>query len=184
VEIGERLRIVERTELRHETLEEIGDPVGLGNEAVEILPPVAGALRPLLLDEPPLGPRNRIRRRHIIKGEVAGALEMSRPLEARAALAIDQPGSGVGKDAVGIIRRRETLCLEKERPARAEAARDIVEAGRNADQFGLRRAFEVRAPKPQRPLKRTILVEDNARRHECRPGQVIGEAVRLAAVLG
>src|SRR3546814_14503797 len=57
-------------------------------------------------------------------------------VEGGAAFLVDQPGGRIGEARVGIAERLDPLGLEKERPAGAEAAQDIVRPRARADQLG------------------------------------------------
>ena len=69
-------------------------------------------------------------------------------------------------------------------PSRPQPAQGIVEPRCRADEFGRRGAVEVRTTESCRPLKRAVLVEHDPRRDQRRPGQKIGEALRLLAIFG
>ena len=57
------------------------------------------------------------------------ALEMlARGFEPGAALLVNQPGGGIGKDAPGIADRLAPFCLEEQGPSATEALEDIVGA--------------------------------------------------------
>ena len=76
----------------------------------------------------------------------------------------------------------EPIGLEEERPARTEAAQNIVEPGAGADQLGFRGALKVRSSKPEGPLDAAILVEHDAGCNERRPGQMIGEPIDMTPI--
>jgi hypothetical protein len=78
----------------------------------------------------------------------------------------------------------EPARLDKDRPARPQPAQGIVEPCCRADELGRRGAVEVGATEPRRTLKRTILVEHDPRRDQRRPGEKIGETLRLFAIFG
>ena len=59
------------------------------------------------------------------------------------AFLIDEPGRRVRKRAVRILMHGCALGLKEERPARAEPAQHIVDAGIDRDEFFVRRAFKV-----------------------------------------
>jgi hypothetical protein len=67
-----------------------------------------------------------------------------------------------------------TLGLYKNCPTGFEAPQRIVEATGNGDKFGWHGAIEIRPPELCCPLKRAVLVEDNALIGEGSPRQEIG----------
>ena len=105
-------------------------------------------------------------------------------LEGRPALAVDQPGCRIGKLRIRISGRREALRLEEERPARAEAAQNVVEPRAGRDQLGLGGAFQIGPAEAECPLEAAVLVEHDPRRHQRRPWQMVGQPVRPVAVFG
>ena len=78
--------------------------------------------------------------------------------------------------------RLKPLGVEEQRPAGAETLQCIIGAGAETDQFGFGRAFEVRTAKAEAALETAVLVQHNARRDQCRPGQQIGKTVGLVAI--
>ena len=85
---------------------------------------------------------------------------------------------------MGIAVGRRALRLDEDRPARSQTAQRVVETAGDRDEFGRRRGVQIRPTKPCGPLKRPILVENDAFAHQRRPGQEIGETLRFAAVFG
>src|SRR3546814_6808138 len=114
---------------------------------------------------------------------MAAALEM-RPgrLEVRSALLVHKPRCSVGETAIGIGERLAPFGFEEEYPACAQPLEHVVDARAGADQLRLRRALQVGAAKCERPLEAAVLVEYDAWRKQCSPGQVVGEPVRARAV--
>ena len=76
------------------------------------------------------------------------------------------------------------LGLEEQRPAGAKPAQHVVEARRGGDQFGLGGAVEIGAAKARRALEAAILVEDDARRDQAGPRQIVGQQCRPLPVFG
>src|SRR3546814_8055189 len=98
--------------------------------------------------------------------------------ETGAALLVDQPRRGVGKTACRIAKRFAAFGLDMECPARAEAFQNIIGARRDRDKLGLGGGFEIGSAEREHPAEAAVLVQDNARRDERRPWQMVGEPVR------
>src|SRR5690606_30539438 len=60
----------------------------------------------------------------------------------------------------------------------------IVGPRGDTDELGFRGAFEIGAAETKRPLEAAVLIQDDARGYQRRPGQMVGEPVSLVAVLG
>src|SRR5258708_1902615 len=105
-------------------------------------------------------------------------------LEPRPALGIDQRRDGIGKPAVRIAVGGIALRLDKDRPARAQPTKRIVEPRRGADELGRRCRVEIGTAKTRRALEAAVLIEHHARSDECRPGQEVSEQSRALAIFG
>ena len=177
MEVGQRLAVIEPFGLGHEAFEKRQHPVGAVDEAFQGRAPVGGALCAVFV-EPGLGARGVVGRRQPEQGQEIAALEMRAfLLELSTPLRIDQRRNRIKKLAEGIAMRRHTLRLDEHRPAGAETAQGVVEAGGDGDEFGWSRAIEVGPAEARGALERAVLVEDDARRDERGPGQKIGEAL-------
>src|SRR3546814_3306257 len=73
------------------------------------------------------------------------ALEMLAlaPVEMRAPFLVHQPGSRIGKGAVGIAQSLDPLGIEEQRPARTQTPQRIVRPRTDRDQFGFGRGFTI-----------------------------------------
>ncbi len=76
------------------------------------------------------------------------------------------------------------LCLDKQGPARSKATQGIVQAPGDGNEFGRYRAVEIGASEFCRPLKRAILVKDNALVDKGGPGQEVGQARIRGTIFG
>ena len=76
------------------------------------------------------------------------------------------------------------LRFDKDRPTGFETAQRIVQATGNGDEFGWHGAIEVRPPEFCRPLKRAVLVEDNALIDEGSPRQKVSKTRIRTAIFG
>ena len=76
------------------------------------------------------------------------------------------------------------LRLDKDRPTGFETAQRVVQTAGNGDKFGRHGAIEVRPPELCRPLKRPILVEDDALIDQGRPRQKVRETGIRTAIFG
>ena len=76
------------------------------------------------------------------------------------------------------------LCLDKDRPARSEPAQRVVEAAGNGNKFGWNGGIEIGSAKLRGPLKRAVLVEDDALVDQCGPWQKIRKARVGTAIFG
>ena len=184
VQIGEGLGVIQPLGLGHEALDQGQDPVRAIDEAGQGAAPIGSAPRAALV-EPGLGPRGVLGRRQPDEGQEIPALEMRAFFfELRSAFGVHQAGDRIGKLRRGIAVRRLALRLDENRPAGTEAPQGIVEPGRDRHQFGRCRRIQIRSPEPRCPLKRPVLVEDDALTHQRRPGEEVGEALGLAAIFG
>ena len=166
MEIGERGRVIEPGGFGHEAFDELEDAVGAIEEAAQQLVRIDACLRPPFV-EPSFGAGSVLRRRQPDQGEIIAALEVdARLLEGILPLQVDQRRHGIWKRAVRIELRRESRSFDEDRPAGAEAAQHIVEPRRRADEFGRRCAVEVGTPESRGPLKRAVLVENDAGRDQ------------------
>ena len=57
---------------------------------------------------------------------------------------------------------RMTLCLDEDRPARAQPAQRVVNTRSHGNKFRRHRGVEIRSPKPRSALERAVLVEDDS----------------------
>src|SRR3546814_3795457 len=107
------------------------------------------------------------------------ALEMLAlaPVEMRAPFLVHQPGSRIGKGAVGIAQSLDPLGIEEQRPARTQTPQRIVRPRTDRDQFGFGRGFKIGTAKPQRALETAVLVQHHAGREKRGPGKMIGKPV-------
>src|SRR6185437_13470646 len=103
-------------------------------------------------------------------------------LEACQALLVEEPGGGVRKAAVRIAGRLDPFGLEEERPARPEALEHVVGPGRDCDELGVGRAFNIGPAIGEGALETAVLVENDAGRDQRRPWQVVGKPVGTTAV--
>ena len=183
MEIGQRLAVREPFGFRREALDELQQAIGAVDEAGERRGRRARRGSPLI--EPALGAGRVVLGRQEQQRQKISALEMRAfLLELRLALHVDERRDGIGEVARRIVLRRIALRLDEDRPAGAKTPQRIVEPRRRADELGLRRAVEIGAAKARRALEGAVLVEDHARRDERRPGQEVGEALRLLAIFG
>ena len=118
VKKGQRLAVVERAHLRHETGKQVQRAVGFGDEAGERLPPVAALHIVTALDQRPARGVGLVGRRQERQRRMVAALEMRIGiLERRAPLFVDQPRRRIGKVAARIAERLTTFGLEVKRPS-------------------------------------------------------------------
>ena len=169
-------------------------PVGFGPEGCEFIAPVSLALVVRRLDEDALSTGDIVHRRHEQQSQIVSRLEVrargpfpcvrhgAAAFKLGTAFLVHQPGSIVGEVGHGISRRPKPLRFKECRPSRAEPPHHVVDAGAGRDQFRLRRAFQVRTTKPEAALEAAILIQDDTRRHQGRPRQVVGQSVRLLAI--
>ena len=75
--------------------------------------------------------------------------------------------------AFGILAGGIALRLDKDSPARTEPAQSVVQPAGDADEFGRHGGIQIRPPKLRGPLKRAILVEDDALVDQSSPGQEV-----------
>ena len=184
MEVGQRLFVIEPIGLGNKTVDELQDAVGAIGKALEKLFAVDAFAR-FSLVEPAFRAGRILGGRHPDEGHIIEALEMGAFfLELLAALNIDEGGDPVRKLAAGIVLGRNPARLDKNRPAAPQPAQGVVEPRCRADELGRRGAVEVRTTESCRALKRAILVEHDPRRDQSRPGQKIGEALRLLAIFG
>ncbi len=184
MEIGQGLFVIEPIGFGNKAVDELQDAVGAIGKALEKLLAV-DALARFSLIEPAFRAGRILGGRHPDEGQIIEALEMRALfLELLAALDIDEGGDRVRKLAAGIVLGRNPLASTKIAQPDPKPAQRIVEPRRRADELGRRGAVEVGTAKPRRALKRAILVEHDARRDQRRPGQKIGEALRLLAIFG
>src|SRR3546814_17054158 len=94
------------------------------------------------------------------------ALEMLAlaPVEMRAPFLVHQPGSRIGKGAVGIAQSLDPLGLEEQRPARTQTPPRIVRPRPDPDQIRFGRGFKIGTAKPTRALETALLVQTHPRR--------------------
>ena len=76
------------------------------------------------------------------------------------------------------------LRFDKNRPTGFETAQRIVQTAGDSDEFGGNGAIEIRSPEFCRPLKRAVLVQDNALIDEGSPRQKVGETRIRTAIFG
>ena len=184
MEVGQRLFVIEPVGLGNKPVDELQDAVGAIGKALEKLFAVNAFAR-FSLVEPAFRAGRILGGRHPDEGQIIETLEMRALfLELLAALNIDECGDPVRKLAARIVLGRNPARLDEDRPARPQPAQGVVEPRCRADEFGRRGAVEVGAAESCRPLKRAILVEHDPRRDQRRPGQKIGEALRLLAIFG
>ena len=69
-------------------------------------------------------------------------------------------------------------------PATGQSLQGIVDLRGGDHELGVGRAIEVWPSKPKRRLEGAVLVEDNPRCHQHRPGQMITESVGVLLLLG
>jgi hypothetical protein len=89
-------------------------------------------------------------------------------LELCPSLGIDQGGGYIRKGA-GRIGSRRSLCLDKNRPTGFQTPQGVVQTTGDGDELGRDRAIEIRSAKICCPLKRAILVQDDALVHKGSP---------------
>ena len=184
MQIRQSLLIGKPFGLRHKPLDQLQDAVGAVDEPVEIFVRAGASVVGAAFIEPSLGTRGLLGGRQKQQREVIGTLEVSPLLlELRPALGLDQRRNRFGKLAQRIALCHLTAGFDKDCPAGAEAAQRVVEPRRRADQLGRCRGIEVRPAKPRRPLKATVLVENDAGGDQCRPRQEVRKALRLVAIL-
>ena len=136
-----------------------------------------------IVDKELFDPCRSVGRRHPGEGEVAVRLEMPACfLECCAAFLVDQPGGRVAPGTFGIGHRWPAVGLDMEGPAGSEAAKELVHARGDGNQFFRRRTFEVWTAISDRALQAAILVEDNAGRDQAGPFEMVGERGRAGAV--
>src|SRR5579871_1904511 len=183
--VGQRFAVGEPGGFRYETLDELQHPVGAVDEALENLVRIDAAPIHAALVKESLGSRGFLGRRQEHEREEVSALEMRAFLfELRRPFGVHQRRNRIGKRARRIVLGRMAARFDEDRPARAEPAQRVVEATRDADEFGRRGAVEVWSPETRRALEAAIFVEDDAFGDERRPRQEVGEARRLVAVFG
>ena len=182
VQIGQCLAVTHPAAFGHDAVEERQNPVGAVDEAAQHLARIDAGLVAAFV-EPGLGPRGLLGGRQVEEGQEILRLEM-RPLlcKPRAAFGIQKRRGRIGKTAVGIVGRRDPLCLDEDRPAGAEAAKGIVDAPRHGHEFRRDRAVEIGAAEPGRALQAAILVQHHAGGHQRRPGQVIRQPRSFPAI--
>ncbi len=182
VQVGEGLAIPEPRDLRQEAVEKGQETIGAVDEGAQHLAPVDAAVLAALV-EPGLEPAGPLRRRQELEGQEIGALEVrALGLELRPPLGLHQHGHAVGKGAGWIAVGRQALSLDVDRPARAQAAQGVVEAGRDRHELGSGRRVQVRSPEAGGALEGTVLVEDDAGGDQGGPGDEVGEQGRAPAV--
>ena len=76
------------------------------------------------------------------------------------------------------------LRFDKNRPTGFETTQRVVQTTGNGDKFGWHGAIEIRSAKLCRPLKRAVLVEDDALIDEGSPWQKIRETRIRTAIFG
>ena len=184
MEIGERGWVIEPGGFGNEALDELEDAVGAIEEAAQQFMRIDARLCTAFI-EPGFDARGVFRRRQPNECEVIATLEMDTGLlEGILPFQVDQRRDGIRKRAVRIELRRKSGRLDEDRPAGAETAQNIVESGGRADELGRRCAVEVRPPESRGPLKRAVLVENNAGRDQSRPRQIVGKAGGTVAIFG
>ena len=186
MQVGQRLGIIERAHFGQDGGQQLQCPIGLGDEGRQLGMHIGDdRLRLGALVEEAFGAARGVGRRQIEKGEKVAALVVCAfGLEGGAALLVDQPRRGIGEAARRIAVGSDALGFEEQGPAVAEAFQRIVESRRDSDQLGLGGAVEVGAPVAQCALEASVLVQDDAGRHQARPWQVVGQVLVAAAVLG
>ena len=68
------------------------------------------------------------------------------------------------------------LGFDKNRPTGFETAQGIVQTTGYRNEFGRDSAIEIRPPEPCRPLKGSVLVQDDSLIDQRSPGQEVGQA--------
>src|SRR5262249_31837656 len=112
------------------------------------------------------------------KGEIIARFEVrSGRLEVAPSFVIQERGGRVRPSGCGILVRFEALRLDEERPSRAQSAQGVIEAGDGGKQFRVERAREVGSSKRDRLLKKGVLLKDDTRSHESRPGKTVGQPI-------
>lgn len=183
VQIGKRFGIVEPCAFWQERCEEIDGAIAFANEKIKVIARGLGLPAAVAGQEHRLAFGRLIARRQEGEGQIIGALEMrGASLETCAPFLIDEKGDRVRKGRRRVIIRRNTRRFKEERPARAKAFQHIVDAGGEGEKLRVARAFEIRPAITDRALETPILVEDNARRDNHRPGEIIGKALRTRLV--
>ena len=76
------------------------------------------------------------------------------------------------------------LRFDKDRPTGFETTQRIVQTAGDGNEFGWYGAIEIRSPKLCCPLKRAVLVEDNALIDKGSPRQKVRETRIRAAIFG
>ncbi|MCY1540731.1 hypothetical protein D9M68_763870 [compost metagenome] len=183
-QVGQRFVVIEPVELRHHSHEQIEDTFGLRDKGREALAPVHAVGWCVLVQHPGRA-GVRLFGWQVLQREVVVALEvLTGLLERSPPLLVHQPRQRFGEVRVRIIRRRPTLSLDEQRPARAEPAQRVVQPRGGGHQLALRRAVQVRPTEARRALERAVLVQHHAGRHQAGPGQPVGEQGRALTVLG
>src|SRR6202020_170043 len=133
----------------------------------------------------PLCSRRALRRWEIEKRQEIARLVMGTGFfELCPPLGIDQGGCHIWK-SVGRIRScGMALRLDKDRPTGSKATQGIVQTPGDGHELGGYRAIEIGAAEPCRPLKRAVLVEDNALIDEGSPRQKVRETRIRPAIFG
>ena len=90
-----------------------------------------------------------------------------------AQLLLNQPGGSAVKRALFQSNSFRTYRLEEQSPAGPEPAEHIIDPCGDCNEFGFRGAFKVGTPIAEACLEGAVLVEDDARRDEARPGEVV-----------
>ena len=130
MQVGQRLRVVERPPLRHDAGKKIGGTVGLNDERREMIAIIEAPLVGRRFQQRPFRPAHLIRRRQVEERQVIGALIVfaavarlrsielvQSMLEGRAPLAVDEPGRRVRKGRGRIGRGEMPLRFKEKSPA-------------------------------------------------------------------
>ena len=183
VEVGQRLAVIEPAGLGHDASDEIEHPPRLALEVGQVVSSVGDRVGASFVQPAPR-PCAVVGRRQPLQGQVIGARQVrlgdvAIAFEHVATFLVDQRGQPIGEPVrCRIVRRRLALRLDIDRPAGAEPLQRAVEPRRGCDQLRLGRAIEVGTPEAGGALEAAVLVEDDSRRDDRGPRQVIGEASR------
>ena len=184
VQVGERLGIIEPLGLRHEAFDQREHPIRAIDEAGQRGAPIRAILGTVLI-EPGLSAGSVIGWRQPEQRQEVAALEMRALfLELRATLGVYKTGGGIGKLVPWIVAGGLALRLDEDRPTRSQPTQRDIEAGCDRNKLRGRRRVQIRPAEQRGPLERAVLVEDDALPDQSRPGQEVGEALAVAAVLG
>ena len=183
VQESQCLAVVERTNLGHETGEQIERAIAFRHEAGKRALPVATLLRVGSIDQRPACRFGTVGGRQPGQRQMVAAFIMLPFAQERGApLLIDEPGGSIGKAAVGIGGRFAPFGIEEHRPAGAEPLQHVVRPRAGRDQLGLGGGFKIGSAEPQCSLEAAVLVEHDAGRDERRPGQMVRQPVGAVAI--